>query len=503
MRGCTERLDDFNVYRNLDGVEGAGASDGQPRLDDEIEMEQSIRLDTVTSADGDGRDVENVILFGNEVAQVDGFGKTVVGLLFTFELGYRPFHVEASRSQIICFLSALVKYIGYNGHDCKGVDAMRTAGIVVEYNPLHNGHLHHLKETRRKSGAECVIAVMSGHVMQRGQFSLADKFTRTKWALEAGVDLVVELPAVFTAQNADVFAYKSIEILDRLEVEAVVFGCESGKVDPLNTVALLMESDAYHEYIKTFLSQGFSYPTSSDKALSLLTDMDVHRQPNNILGIQYIRAIRALKSAIEPLTVERLGTGYHDMDASGGIRSATSIRARHAQGEPFSAYVPKYVAQDLAKTTPIDWEDFYPFLAYALSTHDAETLNTVFGFDEGLENRVLNAGVPTSFASLLERVSTPRYTTSRLMRCFMHALIGTKKSLVENARLPYIRVLGMRSAGQRHLNRIKHTVDVPIVTKLSSERPTLLEHELKTTRVYDLVKRNGLLEREFEPVMMH
>ena len=380
---------------------------------------------------------------------------------------------------------------------------MRVAGIVVEYNPLHYGHLHHLNETKKLSGADLVIAVMSSHVVQRGEFSIADKFTKTKWALKAGVDLVIELPGVFSLQSADLFARTSVDILHRLGVTDLYFGSETGDIKPLEFLVELMNTDQYHDQLKHHMNQGKSYPTSSDLALKSLTDSEIFALPNNILGLQYLRAIKDLKSPMKAHTIKRLAAGYYDdiVDDS-AIQSATSIRRLHGNQAPINAFVPPYVHRDLSTIDPFDDTRLFPYMMYTLKTSTAETLRNLFGFEEGLENLFLKHHDAGSYSELLERLSSARYTNAKIKRTLMHMVIGIKKDVLTTFEIPYIRVLGMNKTGQQYLNRIKKDYPIPLITKIKADKHPYLDYELRITRLFDLVHQTNYFKQEFKPVII-
>ena len=394
--------------------------------------------------------------------------------------------------------------IRYNGAtEWKGCESMGVCGIVVEYNPFHFGHLYHLETARKESGAEVVIAVMSSHVVQRGEFSVIDKFTRTRWALDAGVDLVVELPGIYVLQSADLFAQASVRLLAALGMDTLCFGSETGDLHALNVMLEVMETDVYHARVRAHLDTGKSYPTSSHLALkSLIKDYE-SSAPNNILGIQYLRALRKLDHPVKALAIKRISTGYYDdIRTDTTIQSATAIRAAMRRGEDISQYVPAYVHADLQGKQGVNLEDFFPFIRYQLATATPEELQRLSGFDEGLEHRFLQTENYDSVASLLKQLLTTRYTHARLKRALMHLLIRTDKRLSADRQPPYIRVLGMNQRGQDHLNTIKKDLTIPLITKITRERDIFLDMELRITKLYDLVHHEPFFEHEFAPVLI-
>jgi predicted nucleotidyltransferase len=383
---------------------------------------------------------------------------------------------------------------------------MKVTGIVVEYNPLHHGHMHHLKQARNVHKDSVLIAVMSGHAMQRGEFSIADKFTRTKWALEAGADLVVELPAVFSLQNADIFARTSVEILTLLGADTMVFGSETGDINHLKDVVATMNTKAYQDKVKLFMDAGNSYPTSSQKALNESHDTHFNQAPNDILGIQYIQAINNLDSTIEPFAIERLDAEYYDgILESSKIQSATAIRSCHLNGDPFEAYVPSFVYNDLVHMPKLPIDAWFPFIAYKLASEPAENIGQYFGFEEGLEYLFVKHYDATSLDDFLDRVASRRYTHAKIKRALMSMLFGIKKDVLTHFSVPYVRILGMNEKGQSHLNTVKHDLEdknIPLITKLKQARHPYLDIELTVTKVYDLMMQRNLMEQEFAPVII-
>ncbi len=377
---------------------------------------------------------------------------------------------------------------------------MKAAGIVVEYNPMHYGHMHHYETTRAKTGADIVIAVMSTHMVQRGEFSIADKFTKTLWALKAGIDIVVELPGVLSLQSADRFAYASVSLLDALGVNVICFGSEQGNTDQLNYIVDYMATEQYNEVLKAHLDAGKSFPSSNARALEAVFGQSL--SPNDTLGVQYIRALRALNSTATPLAIPRIASGYYEEKvANERIQSATAIRKMLANHESIASYVPDFVAKTI-KSFPTNG-DLLPFLRYKLIATPAETLKATMGFEEGIENRFKKALDVTTYDDLLEKLITPRYTNANIKRTLMHALIGTQKRDITRFDVPYIRVLGMNENGQHYLSHMKKTLTLPLITKIKQQRHRYLDYELLITQLYDLFAKTNHFKKEFEPVIMY
>lgn len=382
---------------------------------------------------------------------------------------------------------------------------MKAAGIIVEYNPLHNGHLHHIKETRRKSKCDCLIAVMSGNFTQRGEPAMIDKFTRTKMALLNEVDLVIELPFLLTIQSADVFACASVSLLNYLGVDELYFGSESGNIDELYKLSDIINSKEYNKLIKTYLKKGNSFPTSSALAVKELSDSTLYNKPNNILGIHYINAVKRLNSKMKIKTIERIKTNYHDVYTEGTkIQSASAIRKLLRTDTDISNFVPSSVNELLKDRKIIDLEMFYEYLKYKIISSSNKDLNNIFGMKEGLENRIKSIKDFSSVSDLIEKVISRRYTNSKLKRSLVHILCETKKEILNPIEVPYIRILGMNDTGKNYLNIVKKGLSVPLISKVTENIHPYLDTELKVSMIYSLVSDRDIFKEEFKPVIyMH
>jgi len=380
---------------------------------------------------------------------------------------------------------------------------MKVAGIIVEYNPLHNGHVHHIKETRRLSKCDSLVCVMSGNFTQRGEPAILDKFTRTKLALENGVDLVIELPFVFTVQNADIFAYTSVSILNHLGVDEIYFGSETGDINELSKLGDIMSSESYNHLVKKYLKDGNSYPTSSDLAMKDLYPSESFALPNNILGIQYILAGKKLNSMMKFHTIPRVSTNYYDEINEGTtIQSASAIRKLVTNKGQFRSFVPDNVALALQKNKTVSYEDFYSQIKYIIKSSTNDDLKAIFNINEGFENRVLKIKEFDSVQDLINKLLTRRYTNSKIKRSLAHILCNTKKSLIDSFEIPYIRILGMNDNGKLILNQIKHSVEVPLIAKVKEGIHPYLDHEIRVSKVYELVSNSSISHLEFkQPIL--
>lgn len=319
---------------------------------------------------------------------------------------------------------------------------MKAVGLVVEYNPFHNGHLYHAQTAKRETGCDTAVAVMSGHFLQRVT-GCCVKMARTKMALQSGVDLVIELPYLYAVQKADIFARGSVSILNELECEALFFGSENGDIKPFLETAQLIDEHkhTFDDRIKEELKTGTSYPAAAASAFSSIlhteSALDLSK-PNNILGYQYVTSILTGGYPMKPYTTARISSDYHDADLPEGenhIASATSIR-RAMTGQNLEAclrFLPAASARELAAYrksfglwhTP---ESYFSYLKYSLSTVTAQELQQVYEVEEGLEHRILRSiRKSSSYQEFMELLKTKRYTWTRLQRMNTHILTRTKK----------------------------------------------------------------------------
>ncbi|WP_284140916.1 nucleotidyltransferase [Virgibacillus sp. LDC-1] len=379
---------------------------------------------------------------------------------------------------------------------------MRACGLVVEYNPFHNGHLYHLQQAKKTTDADIMIAVMSGSFLQRGEPAIIDKFHRVQAALKSGIDIVLELPYAFSVQSSELFAKGSIQTLSKIGVDSVCFGSESGDIHDFLTSYQLLKNklNTYKALLHENLNKGLSFPEASKIAyehIGLTKDFDLSK-PNNILGFSYVKEILEQHLPIKPVTIKRIKNNYHDVDISDTIASATSIRSE--------LLVKQSQLNDLAQTMPSptfevlqaykdkasqwhQWEAYFPFLQYRVLTMGSKELALIEGVIEGLEYRIYKtAKKASSFHEWVQLIKSKRYTWTRIQRIFVHILTNTKKAEIASLnlmeRIPYVRLLGMSPSGQHYLNIKKKQMDVPIVTKLSRSMHPMLQIEERATHAY-------------------
>ena len=376
---------------------------------------------------------------------------------------------------------------------------MKKIGIICEYNPFHNGHLYHISKIKEMFDDSLIILVMSGNFTQRGEASIIPKYSKCDIALLSGIDLVIELPFIFATQSADVFAKTSIEILDKLNVDYVVFGSETNDINKLTMLAKTqINNKKYDKLVKEYLDKGVNYPTALSKALYQLTDKKIDK-PNDILGVSYIREILKLNSNITPICIKR-SNDYNSIELNDNITSASSIRYALSNGDDVKNYVPEYVYDYLKN--PIFTKNYFNLLKYKIMTEN--TLEEYQTVDEGIQNRIKKCIIKSKdLDDLILKVKTKRYTYNKLSRMFIHILCNLKKEEVKKYnKISYIRVLGFNIKGRNYLNEIKKDIDIPIITNFSRTNNPILDIEMRSTCVYASILNEkdkiNLIESEYK-----
>jgi len=411
---------------------------------------------------------------------------------------------------------------------------MRAVGLVTEYNPFHNGHLHHLRESLRVTGAEASVAVMSGHFLQRGEPAMVDKWVRSEMALANGVDLVFELPFAFACNSAPHFAMGAIQTLDALGVvDSLCFGSEAGDLAQLNKVAtvLVERQEEIESLTAARLRDGVNYPVARSEVLvGLLPEVpaEILNSPNNILGIEYLKALYSTNSRIQPHTIKRLGAGYHDTDVKAQIASATGIRRMIAAGEEIESLLPqhcrKVLDEALRAGRSLDTGRMFVALQSQM-LQESETLNEIYLVDDGIDRRLdlaaLKAG---SFDELVSGIKSRQWTLTRIQRILMYVLLQVKavemKAFIQTGPL-YLRLLGSSERGRKILARARRRKKLPIIADPARATNTLrkfyrnrsayqqlaeemLRLDLRATRIYGLLQgeRSGeyLNQDYYQPV---
>ena len=343
-------------------------------------------------------------------------------------------------------------------------------GIVSEYNPFHNGHAHHLQVSKQLTKTDFTVAVMSGNFVQRGDTALVDKWTRTEMALRAGVDLVIELPTVYALSSAENFADGAVKILNSLGVvDYISFGSEIGEITPLTEVAnvLYKEPKEFSSLITAQLRSGLSYPRAREIALTQFFGSskkysDIVSNPNNILGVEYLKSLKRHRSHIKPLTIKRDYSDYNSTKEKNGIASATAIRTM-IKNKKNVHYVVPYETYELLDEC-ISSGKIVPSLAvfekeiiYTLRKMSLSEIAALPDVSEGLENKIkFAANNFNTLEELIANIKSKRYTQSRIQRILLYALLNISQKDINASKraTPYIRVLGFNKPGKRIISAI-------------------------------------------------
>ena len=369
---------------------------------------------------------------------------------------------------------------------------MKICAIICEYNPFHNGHLYGLREAKRRSGADALLCIMSGNFVQRGESTIMDKYTRAKHALQAGADVVIELPTVFATANAELFAKGAVSILSAIpSVNTLCFGCENADKTAFKLAARYLNNEPKEvsEKIKEMTSSGMSYAKARASAWAGYIPLDLLCSPNNILGLEYTRAILASNANIDILPIQRVGNGYNEAELNEQLPSATAIRNAIKNGNKIENQVPKFVLQDL----PTHPENLLETLEkHAILAMNKDALARVCDCTEGLENAFKRAAETP--VSLAETLTSARYTTARIRRIALQALLGIEENLIKEClqNSLYLKLLAIKKENTALLKNLASS-DLPIVArahdedKLNKTAKKCFEKDLYAEKIYKLL----------------
>ncbi len=389
---------------------------------------------------------------------------------------------------------------------------MSVIGIVCELNPFHNGHKF-LIDSVKKNG-DIVVCVMSGNFVQRCEPAFFNKETRVKAALTNGADIVLELPFIYATASAQYFAENAVRILDSFGCDKLAFGTEGVNVDELNTTAEILLSDDFSDKVKEILKNAVSYPVARQKAFEEYgVNFDIST-PNNILAIEYAKAIKKLNSKMNIMPINRVGAGYNDMTAVDGFASATHIRQLISDNEIFSPYVPKNAYElyiDEINDGYIVNDYKYNSIALALlRTKSYEDVRNIAYMSEGLENRIVNAVRNNVLLdSIYDTAKTKRFTHSRIRRAVLAMMFGITAADIEIP-APYCRLLGFNTAVSGKLGELAKQCKLPFIVNYadfekidSNIAKYIFDFECKSTDIYNLSlskPENCLKELIYQPV---
>ena len=396
---------------------------------------------------------------------------------------------------------------------------MKAVGLVTEYNPFHNGHLYHLNKAMELTGADISVAVMSGDFVQRGEPAVLDKYTRASMALNSGVNLVVELPVNYAVSSAENFAAGALKVLDYIKADSIAFGSESGDIERLSKLAHVLcdNEDTLYKEISKYTANGISYAAARQKVVEKLTDKDTAAMltsSNNILAVEYLKAVIKNNYAIKPYTVQRQGDAYNDTDIRSDYASATALRG-NLKADNISKYIPVKAGLILSLNTNYIYPDDITEALFTrlldilfASSYDKNVfIENVMQYpdvNKEIAGRLYKSAMDMitrtvqqrsesedngafSFGSLCEHIKTKEVPLSRIKRALVRITLGLdKKHMKKYSNAPYIRVLGFDKKGQEYLSYIRKTVEVPLITKTADYKEMLLD-DIHAANIYNMI----------------
>ncbi len=371
----------------------------------------------------------------------------------------------------------------------------KVVGIVAEYNPFHNGHLYQINKIKEKYEDATIVVVCSSSFTQRGDTSILNKFDKAKVALNNGVNLVVELPYVYSTQSSDIFASAAIKILNYLKVDTICFGTERDSIDEIKKCAdTQLNNPEYDKIVKEQLDLGINYPTALNKALKKLIGIEI-TEPNDLLALSYIKEIIKNKYNIEIFSIKRTND-FHDINSNEMIVSASNIRNKLINNIDIKDKVPSDV-YEILKNIKFN-NKYFEFLKYKINSES--DLEKYLDVDEGLSSRIRNSiGKSNSLEELIQNIKTKRYTYNKISRMLNHILCSfTKDERNQVKTIEYIRILGFDEVGQKHLNSIKDDIDIKILNKFDTSYKAL-EIEKRVSSIYSMIMSN-IMNKEIKNI---
>lgn len=371
---------------------------------------------------------------------------------------------------------------------------MHIIGLIAEYNPIHLGHIYQINKIKELYKESTIILITNTTFTQRGEISILNKWNKTKLSLDNNIDLVIELPFAYATQSADIFAASALYILNKLQIDTLVFGSESNNILLLEKIVdTQLNNPKYDKLVQNYLNTGINYPTAMSKALTDVLGYTI-KEPNDLLGISYIKEIKRNNYTINPVSIKRTNN-YHANKVNTNIVNASLIRKMLNNNESIKKFLPKETSKYLYKN--LTNETYFPYLRYKiLTSKDLSIYQTV---DEGIENRIKKAIYKSNnWKELVKNIKTKRYTYNKINRMLIHILTNFTKEEAQNLKIDYIRVLGFNQKGKEHLNKIKKNLDIPLITNYKPNLSKLLDIELRATTIYSLPLNNNLIELEYK-----
>lgn len=357
-------------------------------------------------------------------------------------------------------------------------------GIVVEYNPFHNGHLYQINKIKELYKDSLIIVCMSSSFTQRGELSILNKWDKTNIALNHDVDIVIELPYIYSTESSDIFAKYAIKLLNQLKIDTLIFGSERDNIDDIiNNAKIQLYNKDFDIKVKEYLDNGINYPTALNNALKDLNGSIINT-PNDLLALSYIKEVLNNNYNIEIKSIKRTND-YHDIESTEDIVSASNIRNKLLNNIDIKDNVPNDVYK-LLKGKNLD-NKYFEYLKYKVLSED--NLDKYLDVDEGLNTRIKSViNKSNTLEELIQNIKTKRYTYNKISRMLNHILCSLTKEEIKSIKdLEYIRILGFSNKGQNYLNSIKKNIDLPILNKYDTNKYKTLDIEKRVTDIYSII----------------
>lgn len=357
---------------------------------------------------------------------------------------------------------------------------MQIIGIVTEYNPFHNGHLYQIKKIKEMYPDSVIIVAMSGNYTMRGEISVLDKWNKTNIAINNGIDIVLEIPFIYSNQSSDIFSYAALKMLNEFKIEKLVFGSETNNIDLLSLASSVqIDNKQFDSLVKDYMSKGYNYPSSIGKSIYELTGIKI-KESNDILGVSYIKEILKNKYNIKPISIKRTNN-FKTNTKKSNIISAYEIREFLNKNESIKEYVPNNVTPYIKK---VDYEKLFNLIKYKVIS-EKNSLNKYHLIDEGIENRIYEGVIKCdNYDDLVKYISNKRVTINKVNRILINIFVGLNKEEASNKELSYIKILGLSKNGKKYYSKIKKDINIKVCNKFEKE---VMNTELKASYLYSII----------------
>ena len=357
---------------------------------------------------------------------------------------------------------------------------MQIIGIVTEYNPFHNGHLYQINKIKEMYPDSVIIVAMSGNYTMRGEISVLDKWNKTNIAINNGIDIVLEIPFIYSNQSSDIFSYAALKMLNEFKIEKLVFGSETNNIDLLSLASSVqIDNKKFDSLVKDYMSKGYNYPSSIGKSIYELTGIKI-KESNDILGVSYIKEILKNKYNIKPISIKRTNN-FKTNTKKSNIISAYEIREFLNKNESIKEYVPNNVTPYIKK---VDYEKLFNLIKYKVIS-EKNSLNKYHLIDEGIENRIYEGVIKCdNYDDLVKYISNKRVTINKVNRILINIFVGLTKEEASNKELSYIKILGLSKNGKKYYSKIKKDINIKVCNKFEKD---IMNTELKASYLYSII----------------